>query len=159
MHHMESTALEDKITALLKEKFQEEEFQDCFLVELNLTPNRKLDEGINFDTCRRVSRHLEAHLDSEQWLGPKYTLEVSSPGVSRPLKLWRQYPKNIGRQVEVSLIHEEKTRKGKLKDVQDDWIVIEEVHTVKQGKKKTKEPVEVEIPFDQIEKTIVKVSF
>lgn len=117
------------------------------------------DEGITFDTCRRISRYLEEHIDAQGWLGEKYVLEVSSPGVDRPLIMQRQYPKNIGRKLEVKLQDEEKARKGILRLVDADKIVLEEEKTVKNGKKKKKEKVEVEIPFAQIEQAKVKISF
>ena len=60
--------IEDKITDLLEELFTTEEFSDCFLVEVKLHANRKLevfmdcDEGITFERCRKTSRYLEKHL-------------------------------------------------------------------------------------------------
>lgn len=156
--------IKEKINHLLEEKFKEEEFLDCFLIDLNLLPNNKLeifidsDTGITFEKCRRISRYLEQFIDTEGWLGQKYILEVSSPGVSRPLKLKRQYPKNIGRKVEVRLdggILE----KGKLVKVEEDAITLEEKVTIKVGKKKKRELVQKLIPFEKIEKTVVKISF
>jgi len=158
-------SVEDKIVDLLDAKFQEPEFADCFLIETKMGANKKLqvfidsDTGISFDTCRKISRYLEDFIDSENWLGEKYILEVSSPGVDRPLLLQRQYPKNVGRKMEIKVQDEEKVRKGILKEVSEDKVVLEEEHTVKQGKKKKKEKVAVEIPFTAIEQAKVKISF
>ena len=157
--------MEEKIADLLEAKFLEPEFASCFLIETKMGANKRLqvfidsDEGITFDTCRRISRYLEEHIDAQGWLGEKYVLEVSSPGVDRPLIMQRQYPKNIGRKLEVKLQDEEKARKGILRLVDADKIVLEEEKTVKNGKKKKKEKVEVEIPFAQIEQAKVKISF
>ena len=112
--------VEGKITQLLEQKFKEEDYQDCFLVEVNLKGNNRLevyidrDEGLSISICKKISRYLEETLDSQLWLGEKYTLEVSSPGVDRPLKLRRQYIKNVGRNFEVKTTGDGKTEKGKL---------------------------------------------
>ncbi|MEN0050494.1 MAG: ribosome assembly cofactor RimP [Bacteroidota bacterium] len=156
--------IEDKIARLVEEKFTAEGWEDCFLVEIKVHGSHKLDvfidsdEGITFKTCQQVSRHLEAVLDEELWLGEKYTLEVSSPGVSRPLKLKRQYPKNIGRKLEVKQ-KEGGKEEGKLVAVQEDRIVLEKRVKIKEGKKKRNELVAIEIPFDEIVQTKVKISF
>lgn len=156
--------VEDKITALLEEKFREDAFADCFLVDLKLHAHNKLDVfldsdfGITFEKCHQISRYLEQYLDEEQWLGEKYVLEVSSPGISRPLMMQRQYPRNIGRKVEVKLNDGDK-RTGTLKEVEEDHIILEEKVRVKEGKRKKTEVVETEISFSSIEYTKVKVTF
>jgi len=156
--------VEDKIKALLEEKFREDAFSDCFLVDLKLHANNKLevfidsDFGISFEQCQKISRYLEQYLDEEQWLGEKYVLEVSSPGVGRPLMMQRQYPKNVGRKVEVKL-KEGGKRSGVLKEVEEDRIVLEEKVRTKEGKRKKTELVETEIDFNSIEETKVKITF
>ncbi|MEM9885253.1 MAG: ribosome assembly cofactor RimP [Bacteroidota bacterium] len=156
--------IEEKIANLVEEKFAEEGWEDCFLVEVKLHGSHKLDvfidsdKGITFKICQQVSRHLEAVLDEELWLGEKYTLEVSSPGTSRPLKLKRQYPKNIGRKLEVKQ-KEGGKEEGKLVAVSEAAIVLEKKVKVKEGKKKRNELVKIEIPFAQIEQAKVKISF
>lgn len=157
--------IETKITELLDTKFQEEEFSDCFLVEIkHNTTNNKLevfvdsDESLTFKKCQRLSRYLEGYIDDEGWLGEKYVLEVSSPGITKPLKLQRQYIKNIDRTVKVSFkSHGSKT--GVLKAVDDEKITIEEEVIVREKKKKKKELVDVEIPFSDISKTVVQIVF
>jgi ribosome maturation factor RimP len=156
--------VEDKIAALLEEKFREDAFADCFLVDLKLHAHNKLDVfldsdfGITFEKCQQISRYLEQYLDEEQWLGEKYVLEVSSPGISRPLMMQRQYPRNIGRKVEVKLNDGDK-RTGLLKEVEEDHIVLEEKVRVQEGKRKRTEVVETEISFSSIEHTKVKITF
>jgi len=158
------TVVEDKITTLLEEKFREDAFSDCFLVDLKLHAHNKLDVfidsdfGISFEQCQKISRYLEEYLDEEQWLGEKYVLEVSSPGISRPLTMKRQYPRNVGRKVEVKLKDGDK-RSGTLKEVEDNHIVLEEKVRRKEGKRKKTEVVETEIDFNSIKETKVKVSF
>ena len=154
--------IEEKIAALLAAKFQEEAFLHCFPIEVRQN-NTKLqvfidsDEGVTFDTCQKVSRYLEQHLDQEGWLGEAYTLEVSSPGLSRPLSLPRQYPKHIGRRLEVTTGGA--TYSGTLREVGATGIVLEMKERRKDGKRKVTELVRQEILFDDIQKTIVKASF
>lgn len=161
---MDTFFLEEKIHELLAAKFQEEAFQDCFLVEFNLHGTNKLevfldcDSGLTFEKCRQISRYLESYIDQEGWLGEKYILEVSSPGLTRPLKLKRQYHKNIGRKVEVTL-NDGSTKTGILKAAGDTAITVEETVTTKEGKKKKQTAVQTELPFEQIKKTKIVISF
>ena len=157
--------IEEKLKALLDEKFQEEEFTDCFLIDIEWkSANQRVevyldsDEGISFRKCQIISRYLEAHLDEGGWLGEKYTLEVSSPGVRRPLKFPRQFPKHVGRKLEVKTTSGEKFE-GKLKEVTDSNIALTWTERIKEGKKKRNVDLEKEIPFSEIEKAIVKISF
>jgi len=156
--------LEKKIEKLLLEKFKEEEFADCFIVEIILHEHNKLDvfvdcdSALDFRKCQRLSRYLEGFIDEEGWLGEKYTLEVSSPGLTRPLKFPRQYTKNIGRDFKVKQI-EGKEEEGTLIAVSDEGIVLEKKVRIKEGKKKRTEIVQTPIAFDNIKKAKVKISF
>lgn len=161
-----SIVIEEKIRDLLEEKFQEEDYADCFIVEVKYnTANKKLqafvdsDSSMTFRKCQRLSRFLESYIDEGNWLGEKYTLEVSSPGVDRPLQLVRQYKKNIGRRLEVLIESDDKKHKGTLIKADDQKIVLQFDMTRKQGKKKIKETVEQEIPYNQINKAVVKITF
>lgn len=156
--------VESKITALLEQRFQEADLSDCFLVEVVLKPGNRLevafdsDSGVTFEKCKVVSRFLESHLDTEGWLGEKYALDVSSPGISRPLAFHRQYPRNIGRTVEV-ILSDQTVHKGILKAVDAGAITVEEKVTVQENGKKKKTTALTVIPFDNIHSTIVKVTF
>ena len=57
--------------------------------------------GININDCETVSRELEKVLDEQDFLTGAYILEVSSPGLTRPLKKDRDFERNIGKPVEV----------------------------------------------------------
>jgi ribosome maturation factor RimP len=154
----------EHIERLLAEKFQEAAFADCFLIEVKLGVNQKLevfvdsDSGITFEKCQQISRYLEQFIDENNWLGERYTLEVSSPGVSRPLVQYRQYPRNIGRTVEVTL-ENGSLCKGILSAVTPGQIVVSAEVKTREGKKTKKEKVETVIPFSHIHKTVVKISF
>lgn len=157
-------AVKDHVTALLAEKFKEEGFQDFFIVDIKMKTNNRMDvfvesdSVLNFRHLSKLNRYLQGHIDEAGWMGEVYTLDVSSPGVGQPLKLKRQYLKNIGRKVEVRLL-EGKPESGKLLAVEENEIVIEQEKTRKEKKKKIKELVKTSIPFDNIKQTIVKISF
>jgi ribosome maturation factor RimP len=154
----------EKIIDLLDAKFAEPEFQDCFWLDVQLHPGNKLevtldsDTGISFDTCRQISRYLESYLDEEGWLGEKYTLEVSSPGVDRPLEQQRQYPKHIGRKLEVKMKDGSKYE-GTLTEVSDTTIILEYKERRKEGKKRVTETHRPELALAEIERAKVKISF
>ncbi len=59
------------------------------------------DEGLGVDTLARISREVAFLFDAEDVIAGRYRLNVSSPGVDRPLKLPRQYKKNVGRALRV----------------------------------------------------------
>lgn len=156
---------QNKIEALLAEKFQEEDFVDCYFVEMLWNADQKKleifvdsDSGMTFTKCQKISRHLEKTIDEEGWLGEKYILEVSSPGITRPLKFLRQYQKNLGRKVEVKLLEGGK-QTGTLIAVETEKITLEEKVRVKEGKKKVNKVLQHEIPFEMIKQTIVKITF
>ena len=153
-----------KVTQLVEEKLAEPDFENCFLLDVELPSPTRInvfldsDTGVTFTECRRVSRHVEAVLDEEGFAGGKYTIEVSSPGATRPLRVPRQYPKHVGRKLEVKR-HDADTVEGTLLRVSDGGVVIEEKIVRKEGKKKIREKLETEIPFEQIREARVKLAF
>ena len=112
------------------------------------------DNGITIDNCSLLSRAISEDLDNIDLIRDNYTLEVGTPGLDQPLKLKRQYAKNVGRELKVH--RKDKTIViGRLKEANNDKIVLE--MEVKEGKKK--ELIQTEITFSEIEKAIVMVSF
>ena len=59
--------------------------------------------GIDVDDCEVISRKLSDWLDKEDFIDDSYILEVSSPGLGRPLKKEKDYVRSMGREVEVRL--------------------------------------------------------
>lgn len=114
------------------------------------------DQGVPIDVCAEISRALSHRLDEEELIDEKYTLEVSSPGLSQPLLLKRQYTKNVGRHVKV-VLHTDKTVQGELLAVDDEQITVAQ-ETGHRSKKKVVAQ-EVTIPFSHIKKTNVLVIF
>lgn len=123
-------SLINKLEDLLAAKFEEADFADCFLLEIKVLPGNRIevyldsDTGITLEKCTRISRYLECYLDETGWAGSSYVLEVSSPGVSRPLTLPRQYPKHVGRWLAVQLARGERVE-GKLLEVSAQGLVLE----------------------------------
>jgi len=158
--------IEQKIAALLAEKFKEEDYVDFFIVEIKMHSNNKLEVFIDSDTslplskCQKISRYLEYHIDENQWLGEKYIIEVSSPGISRPLTLVRQYQKNIGRKLAINFLEDGiKKRAGKLVAANETACFIEEKVVLKEGKKKIRTTEITEIPYNTIKKAVIKPAF
>lgn len=147
----------DKIKEVSEERFKETDLSDAFILDIIIKDKKvevfvDTDEGIKFWQCQKLSRAIEAYLDESQSLGEAYTLEVSSPGVDKPLKLFRQFPRNVGRNLELTL-PEGREVSGKLMELDGNDLVMRV-----QGAKKGQFKQEV-IPFDTIQKAIVQVSF
>ena len=82
-------------------------------------------EKVNLDKCAEVTKILSPILDLEPPVSGHYTLEVSSPGIERPLKKMEHYRGSIGEDVKVKLINTDKII-GKLDSVSDGKLVITE---------------------------------
>ena len=134
-----------------------------FIVELSVKPGNKIeilvdrDSGLALEDCLSVSRHVEGNLDREL---EDYSLDVSSPGVGKPLRLKRQYVKNVGRTVNVKRT-DGPIVEGVLVSSDEEKIVVhtrtkEEVEG-KKGKKWVER--DEEIAFDTISETKIVISF
>lgn len=134
---------------------------DCFLVEVKVKPTNNFkifldaDSGISIARCVGFNRALYKKIEEAGWFPEgDFSLEVSSPGLDEPLKMWRQYKKNIGRNVEVTIQDGGKIA-GKLLDVTEDGIVVEET----KGKNKKKEVIAHSLLFENIKQTKIQVVF
>ena len=153
-------AFRDKISDLLEEGLKEK--PSLFLVDLTITDAFKVmvtldgDNGVNLQDCIDISRAIDNNLDREE---QDYSLEVASAGVSTPLKLVRQYKKNIGRTLKVKTATE--TIEALLEQVSDEAITLS--WTAREPKKigKGKETVEHkrEVPYSEIKEAIVTIIF
>jgi len=138
-----------------------EKTEDLFLVEVKIAPGNKItvlldgDNGINIENCASVNKALYKFIEESGLFGDNnLSLEISSPGLDKPLKLLRQYQKNIGRKVEVVLNDGTKSE-GTLTQANDDKITIEE----KSGKKNKMVMNTTTILFNQIKHTTVLITF
>lgn len=84
--------------------------------------------GINVDDCEVVSRRLSDILDEKDYIDEAYILEVSSPGLGRPLKKEKDFKRSLGEEVDVRtyrMIEKQKEFTGLLKDYDDATVTIE----------------------------------
>ena len=116
--------LKDKVTALLEEALKGN--QSLFLLDFSISADNKIkitldgDQGVSLQDCMDVSRAIEHNLDREE---EDFSLEVASAGAASPIKLPRQYTKNIGRKLEVKTLDGEFV--GKLTEASGDSITLE----------------------------------
>ena len=85
--------------------------------------------GISVDDCEIVSRRLSDWLDKEDFITESYILEVSSPGLGRPLKKEKDFARSLGKDVDVKLYRARDKRKdftGVLKAYDEQTVTIEE---------------------------------
>ena len=162
-------AIEHKMEALIGAE------PDLFLVEVIIKPTNNIkvfidgDQGISIEKLVQFNRKLYKDLE-EGGMYPNgdFSLEVSSPGLDEPLKLHRQYLKNIGRFVEV--VENDGTKnEGKLVSATEAEIVIEEIkarltgknnnNVVGHGKGKKMETVQHTISVENIKTTKIQIKF
>lgn len=131
------------------------EERDLFVVDVELKTGSGLNEvwvlldnelgGVNIDHCSEISKELGFLIEAHELFDRKYRLNVSSPGLSRPLSDKRQYKKNEGRVATV-----------KFKNEAGEYIKIEGVITGIQEENiaiTDEEEAETKIPFEAIVET------
>ena len=85
------------------------------------------EEGVGLAECEKVSRQVSSVLDVEDPISGEYTLEVSSPGMDRPLYTLEQYARYVGEQVAIKLRSAFEGRRkfnGQLNGVEGDEIIV-----------------------------------
>ncbi|OIQ41750.1 MAG: ribosome assembly cofactor RimP [Bacteroidetes bacterium MedPE-SWsnd-G1] len=152
---------QEVVKQLLQEAMEENE--SLFLIELSFLANNKIfieldgDAGINLNECIRISRHIEHNLDRED---EDFSLEVTSVDISKPLKVPRQYQKNIGRILSVKTVEGEKIEgtvvSADLNNVSLEWKVREPKPIGKGKVTVTKQAV---IDYNSIKEAKVKIIF
>ena len=83
--------------------------------------------GISIDDCEKVSRRLSDLLDQEDFIEDAYIMEVSSPGLGRPLKKEKDFRRSLGEEVEIRtyrMIDKQKEFTGILKDYDENTVTI-----------------------------------
>ncbi len=86
------------------------------------------EDGINLSDCESVSHQVTGILDVEDPIQGTFNLEVSSPGLDRPIFTLDQFRRHMGEEVRVNLLSKQDDRRkftGKLKKVGDSYITIE----------------------------------
>lgn len=134
---------------------------DIFLVEIKIKPinNIKIyldaDNGLGIEKCIKINRAMYKIME-EMAIYPDgdFSLEVSSPGIEEPLKMHRQFLKNIGRGVEV-ILNDGSIKAGKLISVNENELELEYT----EGKNKKAVVKQQVIPFIEIKQTTVQIKF
>ena len=133
---------------------------DCFLVDVKLNPGNNIqvfvdaDAGLPLSRCIAYNRALYKQIEEAVlFQDGDFALEISSPGLEEPLKLSRQYKKNIGRLVEV-ILKDGRKIEGKLLSAADQ-VVVEET----KGKGKKQEILQHTLLFDDIKSTKIQIVF
>ena len=150
----------EKVLNLVNEGLSEK--PSVFLIDLTITDNFKIivtldgDNGVILQDCIDISRAIENNLDREE---QDFSLEVASVGVGSPLKMIRQYKKNVGRILIVKLASE--TIEAQLVDANDEFITLvwEAREPKKIGKGKENVQKRQEIPYSEIKEAVVTVTF
>lgn len=112
------------------------------------------DGGVTIDNCERMSKSLGALLEVEDLMKTPYVLEVSSPGIDRPLVRQTDFEKNIGRLIRVVTLEKIDNQTffiGRISDVGENWIRLS---FDKKGKSE-----DLFIPFEKISKAKLEIEF
>jgi ribosome maturation factor RimP len=106
--------------------------------------------GVSLEDCAAASREISQLLDIEDFIGQAYNLEVSSPGLDRPLKNMADFQRFTGRKAKIKTIEPvdgEHVFIGKIQQTEGEMIILEI------GRR------EVKIPFMQVSKARLEVDF
>ena len=150
----------EKVNALVEEALSER--PSVFLIDLTITDAFKIivsldgDNGAALQDCIDISRAIESNLDREE---QDFSLEVASVGVGSPLKLIRQYKKNVGRTLIVKTGTE--IIEAELVEANDVFIILswKAREPKKVGKGKETVQKELQLPYADIKEAIVTVTF
>ncbi|CAI8449324.1 MAG: Ribosome maturation factor RimP [Cryomorphaceae bacterium] len=127
----------------------------AFLVDVELKPNNVIvayvdaDEGLNIDQIKMINRMIEGEFDREV---EDFNLTVSSPDLNLPLRIFRQYQKNVGRFLKVK--YNDQEVEGQLLEADPEFLVL----SVPQ-KKKSAPNIELKINFSEITEAKVAIRF
>ena len=134
---------------------------DVFLVDIKIKPTNNIkiyldaDSGLAIEKCIKINRALYKVIEEGGYYPDgDFSLEISSPGIDEPLKLYRQYVKNTGRNLEVQM-NDGSKHEGKLIAVNEQEIIIE----FTEGKNKKAVVKQITIEFSEIKQAIVLIKF
>ncbi|MGB9716132.1 MAG: ribosome maturation factor RimP [Thermodesulfovibrionales bacterium] len=145
--------IKNKVTEMAK-KVADEQGLEIFDISLSgrerfmLRVTIDKEGGVTLEDCERFSRSLEAILDVEDLIPVSYTLEVSSPGLDRPLRDKRDFEKNIGKLARIVTFENINNRNifvGRILKTNSEYIRL-----LVNGQ-------EIDIPFEKISKARLEV--
>ena len=156
---MEPSILINKVKTVLDTLLAEDQSYFCVQIKVKPTNNIKVfldgDHVLPIERCTFFNRKLYKTIEEEAWFPEgDFSLEVSSPGVDEPLLLQRQYQKNKGRKVLVTM-NDGLEKEGQLLEVGEQEITLE--WTEGKGKKALQQ--QMQIPYENIKSTRVQVQF
>ena len=136
---------------------------DCFLVEVEVLPGNKIyvrvdsKEGLKVKDYVSISRHIERSFDREE---EDFSLEVSSPGLSRPFRVKEQYEKYLGKEVEV-LLNDGAKLNGVLQNFGENELTIQTSRMERLEGKKKKELIteDISLELKNIKETKIVITF
>lgn len=136
---------------------------ELFLIDLKINSGNQIlvtidgDRSVSLEDCAAISRSVESKLDREE---EDFSIQVTSYGVTEPLKFSRQYKKNIGRKLKIKT-KDSKKYKAKLTGADEDGIIIEwkqrEPKPVGKGKHTVQK--NLKLKYDEIKKAKVMITF
>lgn len=138
--------------------------EDQFIVELEIDAANRIyievddkSSPISISDCIKVSRGVEHNLDRDE---EDFSLEVTSPGLDRPFKVFEQYLKNVGRPVKVKDT-EGRVHKGTLIEATPEIIALEFKEKRRIEGRKAKEWVteKISIPMEDVKETKIEIVF
>jgi ribosome maturation factor RimP len=151
----------EKVKQLLDKALEENEH--LFLIDLDFSETNKIsvvldgDLGVNLQDCINVNKFLDSGLEGEE---VDFSLEVASAGISSPLKLVRQYKKNIGRTLKIKTISQGDFE-ATLSDANEENATLS--WSAREPKEIGKGKVTVQktntIPYSDIKEAVVIISF
>jgi len=157
---IKNMTFKEQVEQLLHQSLEDK--PGIFLIDLSISDSYKIivtldgDNGVALQDCIDITRAIEPNLDRE---AIDFAIEVASVGVGSPLKLVRQYIKNIGRTLIVKLTDE--TIEAELQAADDDKITLtwQAREPKKIGKGKETVTKTKEIPYQDIKQAVVTVNF
>ena len=138
---------------------------DFKIVEIGIktAQNRKIiavyldsEHGISIDQCKDFSRKIGDKIEADNMIDGEYILEVSSPGIERPIKEDWQFRKNIGRDILLNYTSSDKTVKECKGTIEN--IVEDKLHLKIKGKKKNESETLV-IPLARIHSAHIQLKW
>ena len=151
---------ENTIRALVAEKIEDTEY---YLLSVDILPGNVINVElesmgpVSILDCVDISRQIEHNLDRE---AEDFSLQVGSPGLDKPLRDYRQYIKNIGRELKIRLMDNTEIV-GELLKADAEKIEVKESKKERVEGKKKKEIVEVNhiLAYAEIKQAKIKITF
>lgn len=154
-------SLKERVEQLLNDFLAERE--DLFLIELKVSADDNIvvildgDNGVTLQDCLDASRAIEFNMDREEH---DFALQVMSAGLSEPLTMPRQYTKNIGRDLEITLQDDTKVSGELIKADEEGFYLMLRYRKPKDiGKGKVDVEEERPLSYTEVKKAMVQIKF